>query len=253
MTGYVSEFRPHVDAFNQVSREIRGVMNKALKSVAPRVMKLPFDATERAEMLTRAARRNVAARIDETLLSAEPPPLKSWELYICPPVVEHLLTGDIVRQKGKDRNDPISYAVVLTPSCELVKDVKRKPKVKEVLLARCAPVNRLLEDLAVPKKDAKKNKDKIKSMLGQGFTQSCIAIAPLPGEFPAMAADFRRLELAALDGNMTGLEAYERVASVDNPLREAVAWAYMLATARPALPDRDREEWADEIIAAAGS
>ena len=227
-------------------------MNRALKSVAPRIMKPPFDPSG-TDMLIRAARRLVAARMDESLSTGEPPPLKSWEFYICPPVVEHLLTGDIVRRKGGSKDSPTSYAVVLTPSCELVRDAKREPKVKEVLLARCAPVGRLLVDLLIPLNAAKKHKDKIISMLSQGFTQSCIAIASLPGEFPAMAADFRNLELAKLDGEMTGLEDFERVASVDNPLREAFAWAYMVATARPALPDRERDDWADAIIAAAGN
>jgi DNA-binding NarL/FixJ family response regulator len=251
VTNRVKEFRPQVDAFDQVSKEIRSVMNKALKSVAPRIMKPPFDSSG-TDMLIRAARRLVAARMDETLSTGEPPPLKSWEFYICPPLVQHLLTGDIVRRKGGNKEDPTSYAVVLTPSCEMVKDSKRKPKVKEVLLARCAPVQRLLADLLIPSNAAKKNKEKIKSMLSQGFTQSCIAIASLPGEFPAMAADFRSLELAKLDSDMTGLDQYERVASVDNPLREAFAWAYMVATARPALPDRDRDDWADAIVAAVG-
>jgi CheY-like chemotaxis protein len=246
----VKSFHPHVEALAEVRKEIRSAMDRALQSVAPRVMAAATSVPERADMLTRAARRFVAAQMDEVLTNAKPPPLKNWEFYLCPPLIGHLLTGDIVRQKGRDKTQPSNYAIVLTPSCDLVCEGSRLPKVPQVLVAVCTSVERLLQDLNLPPKDAGKRRDEIQSMLSRGYTQSCIAIAALPGEFPPMAGDFRQLRLIALDDSKKGLEGYDRVASVDNPLRELFAWAFMLSSARPALPDRDYKGWAKEIVEA---
>jgi hypothetical protein len=38
-----------------------------------------------------------------------------------------------------------------------------------------------------------------------------------------------------------------RVASVDSPFREQIAWAFVQIAGRPALPDRDLESWVQEI------
>ena len=65
-----------------------------------------------------------------------------------------------------------------------------------------------------------------------------------------MTADFRRLDLINLDQIGSGNEEYLRIASVDNPFRELVAWAYILNAARPGMPERDFESWAEEITAA---
>ena len=43
---------------------------------------------------------------------------------------------------------------------------------------------------------------------------------------------------------------YVRVASVDSPFREMVAWAYMQVAARPGLPERNWDAWADEVFQA---
>ena len=97
-------------------------------------------------MLTRSARRHVAARMDDAL-SLGGPSLKSWEFYLCPPVCGHLLTGDILRHRDGDPDDPQSYVLVLTPSCDLATSETRNPKVSAVLVSCCAPVKRLLSDL----------------------------------------------------------------------------------------------------------
>lgn len=65
-----------------------------------------------------------------------------------------------------------------------------------------------------------------------------------------MAVDFRKLELIELGAIGDGDKEYLRVASVDNPFRELVAWAYILNAARLGLPDRDFDSWVEEIIAA---
>ena len=64
-----------------------------------------------------------------------------------------------------------------------------------------------------------------------------------------MVADLRDLQLIDLAAIGTDKD-WTRVASVDNPMRELTAWAYMGLAGRPGLPDRDFGAWVDEVIAA---
>jgi hypothetical protein len=85
------------------------------------------------------------------------------------------------------------------------------------------------------------------AILSQGHFEGIIPLPAFPGHFPHMVADLRNLELVPIDvrGSQTG---FERIASVDSPFRELVAWAYMQTTARPGLPERDCDRWCKEII-----
>lgn len=248
---YVQEFAPHLTALAEAGQEVGIALNDALKDVAPRIFENVADAIQRKEMLVRSARRRVAAAMDKEL-STGGPNLRSWEHYLCPPTtVEHILTGDIIRNRTGNAQDASQYGVVLTPSCELVVAEKRKPRVQSVLVARCTNVSRLLTDLGLdPNTSKEKCKDRLLPMLNQGHGSSTLPLPGLPGEFPTMAADFRDLMLVSLADIGDEKAPYVRVASVDNPFRELVAWAYIIYAARPGLPDRDFDSWADEIIAA---
>jgi CTP synthase len=246
----IDRFAPHISALDEVGREIHAAMTKALKEVAPRIFESLTDPQQIDDMLTRSARRRVAAAMDDAL-STGGPTLRSWEHYLCPPSSGHLLTGDIIRNRKGDPKDPLAYAVVLTPSCDLVHDEQREPKVSEALVACCKGADRVLQDLAL---DGWKNKhrDKLLPLLRAGYGPSCLPLASLPGKFPPMAADLRALKLIALGkiGNFEESECgeYVRIASVDSPFRELVSWVYMHVAARPGLPDRDWNSWAEEII-----
>ncbi len=246
----IQDFEPHIRALDDAEKEIRSAMNGALRDIAPRLFESVKDDAERNEMLVRSARRRVAARMDEDLLtgSAASKGLKSWEGYLFPPVVEHLLMGDVIRKRKEDGKLASSYAVVLTPSCDLVRTEKRNPKVSRVLVSCCTTVDRLLQDLNIQKWKSS-DRGKLQSLLTTGYAQSCLPLPALPGVFPPMAVDFRNLQLIDIANIGNADEEYERVASVDNPWRELLAWAYMLSSARPGMPDRDCETWADEIIA----
>jgi CTP synthase len=247
---HIRSYQPHVLALNEVAKEIQGTLNRALREVAGRVFDNTKDDLQIPEALTRAARRVLAAAMDEEL-STGGPTLKTWEHYLCPPSGGHLLTGDIIRKREGDKGLPSNYAVVLTPSCDLVTDGKRRPRVDKVLTATCTGVERLLPDLGLnAATERSKCRDRLLAMLREGHGYSCLPIAELPGEFPTMAADFRKLELISL-GDIGGEgKKYVRVASVDNPFRELVAWAYMLNAARPGLPERDFDSWVEEILVA---
>jgi CheY-like chemotaxis protein len=243
-------FESHVSALSQAGREIHWALNRALREVATRIFENTKDVAQISETLTRSARRRVAAAMDEEL-STGGPNLRSWELYLCPPTSSHPLTGDVIRRRAGKSSEPSNYCVVLTPSCDLVSGQKRQPNVGKVLVGMCTNVERLLRDLNLNlSTDRQKCKDRLLSMLSQGHGRSCLPLPALPDEFPTMAVDFQRLSLINLDDIGEGEKDYVRVASVDNPFRELVAWAYMLNAARPGLPERDFASWADEIVAA---
>jgi CTP synthase len=244
----VQSFKAHIDALKATEREIHSAMNGALREVAPDLFKSTGDTAERSDILVRSARRRVAAKMDEDLLSGPGPGkgLKSWECYLHPPVIEHLLMGDILRKRDGDKNAPENYAVVLTPSCDLA----RAPKVSNVLVGHCTGPNRVLQDLNIALKDAKTRKtiDKLESMLTTGYTQSTMPLPAMPGAFPGLIVDLRNLGLLKIE-TIGESKEYERVASIDNPWRELLAWAFMLTAGRPGMPDRDFETWAAELSA----
>jgi hypothetical protein len=232
---------------------MNAALRRALRESKPRIFEIE-SADQENELLTRTIRRRVAASMDDAMIAGEPN-IKSWEQYLCPPSIsDHLLTGDILRVIDGDKNDPSSYRVVLTPSCDLVKTPTRNPKVEDVLLARCVGAERLLGDLGLKVDASSKPKvvadvqKKLARFLTQGYGHSSFPVAALPGEFPMMAADFRSLEVIAL-GDLVDSAKYDRIASVDAPFRELFVWAYLSSAGRPGMPDRDFEPWAEAIIA----
>lgn len=66
-------------------------------------------------------------------------------------------------------------------------------------------------------------------------------------KIPTMAADLRQLELIPF-AEIVDENYYRRIASIDSPFRELISWAYMQTACRPGLPDRNVDEWCDEIV-----
>ena len=65
-----------------------------------------------------------------------------------------------------------------------------------------------------------------------------------------MAANLRDLELISITdiGKEDSGADFFRIASLDSPFRELVAWAYMQTACRPGLPDRKVKAWCKEIV-----
>ena len=66
-----------------------------------------------------------------------------------------------------------------------------------------------------------------------------------------MVANLKNLAVIRYD-SIGGLDSaqrnFERVASIDSPFREQVAWAFLTTVARPGMPERDLDLWAEEIV-----
>lgn len=243
----IQQFKPHIDALNEIQIDIRRHANRELQHTAHRVFS-QIAEEERSAVLARVVRRRIAAMMDA------PPdkPIASWEQYLYPPSGENLLTGDIIRLDEKDMADPEGYRVILTPSCDLVRGNGRTPNVEEVLVARCTDISKMLPEIGC-KTDTGRSKleSRLPRFLHRAYGDFCLPLPALPGILPVMTVQLKNLELIDLNriGNNDENE-YVRVVSVDSPFREMIAWAYLQVTGRPGLPERDFETWVNEICEA---
>lgn len=161
------------------------------------------------------------------------------EMYIYPPVVPDLLTGDIVKH---DKQGYTGYWIVLTPSCDLVRG---RPKAEQVLLAQCIK----LEDVDEVKafvEDQKNNnaRNNIKSLIknrGKGRQELRFYFLPRTSFVPGFLVDFQNL--IQLPFEKDGEELIQvRVCSLDSPFAEALSAQFIRYYSRLGTPDLDIEE-----------
>lgn len=244
----LAELRPQVEALQGAEESIRQSFAVAMRDVAPDAFKFFDDADRRNDMILRAGRRRLAALMDD--LSASEDCLASWEQYLSPPIGTNIKLGDILREADRGYEDPASFRVVLTPSCDLVATDGRNPKVENVLVARCCSMKEGLDLTSLKGMALGKLKDRLPgTVLSHGYFESVIPFPCLKGRIPAMTADLRNLEFIPVKDINLSDAAFLRIASLDSPFRELVSWAYLQIACRPGMPDRDFDSWRDEIIA----
>ncbi|MFC1462717.1 response regulator [Verrucomicrobiota bacterium] len=245
----ISGLQPHIEAVADTESYVRKELAFALRYVAPyafEVFPSPSAADKRKQVIVQAGRRRLAALMDD--LSRHGTVLASWEQYLCPPVSKHVCLGDVLRKAKGTKDDPTAFRVVLTPTCDMVKSDKRKAKVDNVLLARCCSVTTGVASTSLKNIGAKKLKDKLTSpILTQGYFENAVPFPELSGRIPHMMANLHDVELVPLKNIGEG-RRLERVASVDSPFRELIAWAYIQLACRPGLPDRDINAWSNGIV-----
>ena len=250
---------PAIEAVTMVRKEVHSTLEKAFFEFVPKCIggSPPSGFTCEARTFAYLARRRMAALLDE--MAADGQKLQVWEQYLYPALGESPLLGDLLRPEDGAENDPNVYRLVLTPSCDMVVNGKRESKVDKILVAKCMGVSGILaKEYRVPDsgKLAKKAKSRLNDALTEGVGESAIPLPGIPGIFPDMCANLKTLELLdyAIDG--AGISAtrgtrtikFERIASVDSPFREQVAWNYQRVACRPGVPDRDCDKWADTVI-----
>ena len=244
----LQELRPHVEALRGAEEHILQSFAFAMRDVAPDAFRFFDDAERRNDVILRAGRRRVAALMDD--LSARQDCLAPWEQYLSPPIAPNIKLGDILRKADGEYDDPASFRLVLTPSCDLVASGGREQKVDNVLVARCCSMKDGLDRTSL--KDMALSKLKIRlssTVLSHGYFETLVPFPCLKGRIPTMAADLRDLAFIPFGDLGLSERAFLRVASVDSPFRELIAWAYLQIACRPGLPDRDVESWCDEIVA----
>jgi len=163
------------------------------------------------------------------------------------------LTGDLLRKRGANWDDPTAYRLVLTPSCDLVRG-RCEPT---LLVACCESMTKLAKKLSLSLAQNKLAKEAEKmetNVLTAGAFAGLFPLPAFPSRLPVMVANLKGLEVIPYDaiGRNDGTEpSFDRIASIDSPFREQVAWAYLTTAARPGMPDRDLKPWAEECVKAA--
>jgi CTP synthase len=241
----INEFKPCIDGINGITEDVSNALQVTLKKIAPRIVS-QGEIVEIAAAIQHMGRRRLAAQMDDSSMWRSK--LAPWEQYIWPPLESYPKMGDIIRDTKADPNAPESYRIVLTPSCDLVNKDGQKQKVTNVLCASCENSDLLQSKVSGSKvKDIKNN---LPGLLTKGYIDECLPIPGFQGVIPPMVANLKKLELIpyeSIKNEDDGIN-FVRVASVDSPFREQIAWAYMQTGSRPGVPDRDCERWAKQYL-----
>lgn len=242
---HLQAFRPLVASIESLHREVDLVLQRVLRDTAGAAVIPGTDAAH----LVHAARRRVAALMDEKT-ATEGRALFSWEQYLVPAFGDDPLTGDLIRRRGSQWNDPDAYRLVLSPSCDMVAGRNES----SVLVAKCSSASAMKQRLQLPG-NADRAADRVRTqVLTQGHWNGFLPLPVFPNRVPLLVASLKDLEIVpyvAIRPAPGGQPEFERIASIDSPFREQVAWAFLSTVARPAMPDRDMAQWSRDIVAAA--
>lgn len=241
----IDEFQKTTSALRSVEERMHVALSRFLTRAMTKFTEMAASHGEGSPAIVEyCALRHIAALLDEP--DGDGRNLNPWECYLFPPIGHSLQLGDIILKVGESEEVASSYSIVLTPSCDLVRVGDRDPKVSKALTCRCKPVAEYFKALRV-------KKDRLPEFLSQGYHKHLLPLPEFPGEWPALAGDFRDLGLVSLEDVALAQaskesEPYVRVGSLDSPFRELVSWAFVQHSGRPGLPDRDFATWASAII-----
>ena len=247
--GKIRDLSPYCSALRRGHEENSRLLAEAMRDAAVGTAVPAAYAPRHVDTVFRAARRRFAATLDER--RTQEALMGAWEQYLCPPLSASWLTGDILRKSSSCDDRPEDFSVVLTPSCDLVREENRKPKVTRVLVARCVNMRDALAKSGFFAASKDSDIQRLEQVVGRGYEGSVLFLPGLPGRIPRMGANLRDLDLLQFDeiGEEGSGAQHVRVASVDSPFRELVSWAYLQNAGRLGLPDRDRGKWAEEVQA----
>ena len=248
VAGHVKSFAQEIAGLRTVRRELTRRAGEALRHVSPLIWQTGRPANEQTDLFLRVVRRRMAAALDYT--TEHQKQTQAWEQYIYPPISNDLLTGDLIRASGANANDLTAYRLILSPSCDLVRG--RGKTLEQILVADCVSVNDFLAKAGInaQKLDDRDHRKKLLSELSKDQVAGLTVLPKFPDVLPLMAANLKKLSLVSYSDIATKsgeAKPFLRIASVDSPFRERLAWAYLQVAGRPGVPDVDREALADSI------
>jgi CTP synthase len=245
---HIQDFNPHIETLLGIHSEISKATRESLRDVCAIIWKDADNVADRRELVGRITRRRMAAHLDS---ATDGKPLRAWEQFIFPPAADSLLTGDLLRQRSSQSSDVTTYRMILSPSCDLA----REGNVTDVLTARSEDIKDFFKAIGCePNTAANKLKSKLLDKLKPDQVGGRMALPALPGIFPAMTINLKNLELIPLNQislKEDAAKTHFRVASVDSPFREKMAWAYIQVAGRPGVPDLDVPRFAEELSSSA--
>jgi hypothetical protein len=227
----IREYRPFIEKRMDISHDLDTDVSEIYRNSYQILIKniMPKKSNERTEIFTRLIKRRLAASMDSMVSNDA---INAWEIYLYPCLGYNFLTGDILKKKRTDKNDPSSYRIILSPSCDLQLEEGRK-HIERVKVACFKKINLVF------------NKNQLReSTLRDISPKQYLFFHKLEGIFPHMICDFKDLEIINFDDLN---KKYERIASVDSPFRESIVWADLTINNRLGLPDRNCNKWLNSI------
>ena len=155
--------------------------------------------------------------------------------YIIPPESDSYRTGDILR-----KGEPISFWVILTPSCDLVKRGNAPERAEHVLLAKCSVLGEFKEFTDwVGEMPPGQLRNLLRTPDGRPTGRQEGRYYFLPGVLgtPDMLIDFQQVSTV----RFSELPSYGKVATLDSPFAESVSSRYLQFFGRVGTPDLDVE------------
>lgn len=250
------KYQDFVLGVRTVEDQLAEIKSNFLKEYIKKISK-PIESVENKKtIIERGFFRRLAAQIDLNLFDKNSI-LHPFEMYIIPPFEdEDLFMGDILMKKNVplvEELDPKHYLLVLTPSCDLAYYENKDQKRKAVMLTAVRllkPTEEFFKDLKITTSPLGEFRKAIREKLNSPQFSGKIILPEFPGVIPSMVANLKDLtsvDFSKIDVNGNTEGEYKRVASVDSPFREYLAWGFVQDFGRPAVPVRDTKEWANNI------
>lgn len=242
----IESLRPYTESLSLLRGEIDAVARGTLRDLMEQIAKsTAADDTTKADLAAAMGRRQAAAYLDDQQPSAK---LRPESQYVVPPLGNAYRFADLIRIKGAAPDDTSAYRLVLSPSCDLQHHGDGEPRINRVLVANCKEVpwgdGR---PTGMPKKphNSETRRD-LKPHLNAGSCNGFVFLPSFLDVIPAMCADLKDMVIISpyslVDG-VSSVDTFERVASVDSPFRERIAWSFVSVAARPGVPDIDVARW----------
>lgn len=157
------------------------------------------------------------------------------EHYIWPAVSEQYRTGDILSKKSGRKT---SFYIILTPSCDLVKNEQRKVKCENVIIAGCIPLTKTEEAIKwagqadINTEKAKDSKIKLGVFLKNRKKERYYF---LPGTcfLPNLVVDME----AVYSVSFKKLQGFRKTATLDSPFAECLLNRFSRYMGRVGIPE----------------
>lgn len=217
--------------------QLSGKDVRDLAHLIARRLALSFDAAAVLELIASLPDPSSAGAATAKEAGTTGDKLHPVRLYVMPPLqLDAHNMGDLY----KGESDLEGIWVLLTPSCDLVSEGGRKPKVQEAALARCFPLVEQPEYKEWKETASNKKKERLEALLGNNRRDAQAArYFFLPGvfELPDLVADLSTLRSVSL----ARLGTMEHLASLDAPFAASLLTSFQRYFGRFGTADLDVE------------
>ncbi len=164
----IESFSQYSLAIQEVATDVWSARQEALRDAVPHILgeSLHEESVENVKLTVKC---RIASMMDKPISGDTP--LAAQTQYLIPPIDNNVILGDILKKRKADSEDPTSFQVVLTPSCDMVDSGERKAKISNVLVAKCDSLKTLLKSTGMGEgRTNEKWKSRIRShVLTPGF------------------------------------------------------------------------------------